>query len=64
MPAAVASLLAQGSGAATLLRLEGTSLSVGERIALLQRELGGAGVEMEESESKTVWRALRDIAPF
>jgi len=64
LPAAVASLLALGSGGATLLRLEGTSISVGERIALLQRELGGAGVEMEESESKAAWRALRDIAPY
>ena len=50
LPAAVASLLPQGSGAATLLRLEGTTLSVAERIALLRRELGGAGVEMEEPE--------------
>ena len=54
----------QGSSAATLLRLEGTTLSVAERIALLRRELGGAGVEVEEPESKTVWRALGDIVPF
>ena len=64
LPAAVASLVPQGSSAATLLRLEGTTLSVAERIALLRRELGGAGVEVEEPESKTVWRALGDIVPF
>jgi FAD linked oxidases, C-terminal domain. len=40
LPAAVASLLPQGSSAATLLRLEGTTLSVAERIALLA---AGAG---------------------
>jgi len=64
LPVGIASLPAQGSGAATLLRLEGTILSVAERIALLRRELGGAGVEMEEAASKSVWRALRDVAPF
>jgi glycolate oxidase FAD binding subunit len=40
----------------------GTTLSVAERIALLRRELGGACVEMEASESRAVWRALRDVA--
>jgi glycolate oxidase FAD binding subunit len=64
LPAGVASLLPRAAGAATLLRLEGTTLSVAERIALLRRELGGACVEMEAAESRAVWRALRDVAPF
>jgi glycolate oxidase FAD binding subunit len=68
LPAGIASLLPRGSGAATLLRLEGTTLSVAERIALLRRELapelGCAGVEMDVAESRAVWRWLRDLAPF
>jgi glycolate oxidase FAD binding subunit len=65
LPAAIAQGMVDGhGGAATLLRLEGTALSVTERLAALRRELGMAGIELAEEESKAAWRALRDVRPF
>jgi len=65
VPAEVSSVLDGAStAAATLLRLEGTSLSVADRMRLLRRELGDGGEELDEATSLAAWRALRDVAPF
>ena len=53
-----------GDGGATLLRLEGTAISITERLALLRRELEEAGTELEESASRESWQSLRDLRPF
>jgi glycolate oxidase FAD binding subunit len=50
--------------AATILRLEGTSLSIAARLRLLRQELGMKGREVEEAGSKTIWCALRGVRPF
>jgi glycolate oxidase FAD binding subunit len=53
-----------GDGGATLLRLEGTAISITERLALLRRELEETGTELEEAASREAWQSLRDLRPF
>ncbi|TGQ33350.1 FAD-binding protein [Mesorhizobium sp. M00.F.Ca.ET.216.01.1.1] len=55
-----------GSDAATLLRVEGFGPSVAYRIATLKDLLGNAGPleEISGEASHTVWRDVRDCAPF
>jgi len=50
--------------AVTLLRLEGTAASVAHRLAMLQVDIGTAGVVLGEVESLAAWRAVRDVEPF
>jgi glycolate oxidase FAD binding subunit len=63
LPAGTAPPLS-GDGGATLLRLEGTAISIAERLALLRRELGEGGIELDEPASREAWRSLRDLQPF
>jgi glycolate oxidase FAD binding subunit len=63
LPAGIAPSLA-GDGGATLLRLEGTAISITERLALLRRELGETGTELEGAASREAWQSLRDLQPF
>jgi glycolate oxidase FAD binding subunit len=63
LPAGIAPSLA-GDAAATLLRLEGTAISITERLAQLRRELGETGTELEGAASREVWQSLRDLQPF
>jgi glycolate oxidase FAD binding subunit len=63
LPAGIAPSLA-GDAAATLLRLEGTAISITERLALLRRELGETGTELEGAASREAWQSLRDLQPF
>ncbi|MDX8463125.1 glycolate oxidase subunit GlcE [Mesorhizobium humile] len=55
-----------GSDAATLLRVEGFGPSVVYRIEALKQLLGKAGAlqEIAGEASKTIWRDIRDCAPF
>ncbi|SJM29168.1 FAD-binding protein [Mesorhizobium delmotii] len=55
-----------GSAAATLLRVEGFGPSVAYRIATLKDLLGNAGPleEISGEISRSVWRDVRDCAPF
>ncbi|RWO91355.1 FAD-binding protein [Mesorhizobium sp.] len=55
-----------GSTAATLLRVEGFGPSVAYRIAALKDLLGNAGPleEISGETSHSVWRDIRDCAPF
>ncbi|MEW6634330.1 MAG: glycolate oxidase subunit GlcE [Pseudomonadota bacterium] len=55
-----------GSDAATLLRVEGFGPSVIYRIEALRKLLGKAGPleEIAGEASKTIWRDIRDCAPF
>src|ERR1700690_4078021 len=50
--------------AVTLLRLEGTGASVAHRLAALQAEIGNPGEILDEAQSLSAWRAVRDAAPF
>ncbi len=58
--------LASAGGAATLLRLEGTTPSVSFRAAELARDLGDTGplITLDSAESITAWREARDVAYF
>ena len=51
------------AGAVTLLRLEGFAPSVAARVAALKEELGSDAV-LDRDDSLTVWREIRDVAPF
>ncbi|QPC86832.1 FAD-binding protein [Mesorhizobium sp. NBSH29] len=57
---------ALGTDAATLLRLEGFGPSVAYRLARLRDLLKAAPgmIELEGSASKSLWREVRDCAPF
>ena len=56
----------RGSDAATLLRVEGFGLSVAYRVEALKALLKNAGPieEMTGRGSQTLWRDIRDCAPF
>jgi len=58
LPAAVSS----NSQATTVFRLEGSRPSLMARCRALCRELSGDFIE--EQESRTLWAAVRDVAPF
>jgi len=62
--ATTASIEGWTSGAATLLRLEGTAASVAHRLDLLRRELGAGGEVLDATASRKAWRAIRDVAPL
>lgn len=65
LPAMMAQGLADAAGGPlTLLRLEGTALSVAARLASLRRELGTDGRELVAEESRIAWLGLRDARPF
>lgn len=48
----------------TALRLEGTALSVADRMAALRALLGGRTEELATSNSRAFWRRIGDVAPF
>jgi glycolate oxidase FAD binding subunit len=56
----------RGPDPATLLRVEGFGPSVAYRVGALKRLLGSAGPieEMTDQGSRTLWRDIRDCAPF
>lgn len=56
----------RGADAATLLRVEGFGPSVAYRVGTLKSLLANAGPleEMTDWNSKTLWRDIRDCAPF
>ncbi len=60
------SVLAGSQGAATLLRLEGTAVSVAHRVGTLRALLApfGAVEIIADEASRPVWQAIRDVAPF
>jgi glycolate oxidase FAD binding subunit len=67
LPAAVARRIGWGAGRAlTLLRLEGVAPSVAHRKATLiaAMQAFGAVEACEESASRDLWRAVRDVTPF
>jgi glycolate oxidase FAD binding subunit len=67
LPAAVAGRTGMGAGRSlTLLRLEGVAPSVAHRKATLMAAMQafGAVEACEESASREVWRAVRDVTPF
>jgi glycolate oxidase FAD binding subunit len=67
LPAAAAPGIAVGDGAAlTALRLEGVAPSVAHRKAALQAVMKDHGevVSCDETVSRDLWRAIRDVAPF
>jgi glycolate oxidase FAD binding subunit len=66
LPAHAARALPIDGGAAglTLLRLEGTAVSVSHRLARLQEEIGNPGRVLSHVDSIAAWRAVRDVAPF
>jgi glycolate oxidase FAD binding subunit len=55
-----------GTGAATVLRLEGVPPSIAHRRRLLENLLKpfGACLALGEDTSRALWRAVRDVAPF
>jgi glycolate oxidase FAD binding subunit len=63
---AVGALADLGSGAVTLLRLEGITASAAHRAAALTAVLAPFGVAeiLEDAVSVAVWSAIRDIRPF
>ena len=63
LPRVIASQTALGDEAATLLRLEGTAISVSDRLAKLQAESGKCRV-LGESDAAALWRNIRDAAFF
>ena len=69
LPAAAAARIAETASAgapATAFRLEGVAPSVAQRKSLLQTLLSpfGALGTLGEAPSRTLWRAIRDVAPF
>jgi glycolate oxidase FAD binding subunit len=52
--------------AATVLRLEGVAPSVAHRTGMLIKLMQpfGAAVALDEANSKTLWRTVREVAPF
>ena len=58
-------LLGSGSGAATLLRLEGIGPSVEARLAAAQALFAGTAQSLLEADaSRSLWQAVRDGLPF
>jgi len=57
---------ASAGAAATVFRLEGVAPSVAQRKSLLQTLLSPFGLlgTLPEAASRTLWRAIRDVAPF
>jgi glycolate oxidase FAD binding subunit len=64
LPAQIARRTSLGSEASTLLRLEGTAISVAHRLARLQEECGGKATVMGEDEAAALWRSIRDASFF
>jgi glycolate dehydrogenase FAD-binding subunit len=63
LPQAIASQAALGNEAATLLRLEGTAISVADRLAKLRAESGKSRV-LGEGDAAALWRSIRDATFF
>ena len=63
LPAGTAAGLGFGSGALTLIRLEGPEPSVEARFSALRQELG-RGDKLEDKGSLTLWKGVRDVAPL
>lgn len=55
---------ALGAESATVLRLEGFAPSVKHRCKQLQELLGGEIEVLDEAQSVTLWREIRDVLPF
>lgn len=52
-------------GAATVLRVEGMSFSVDERVERLKAAFGGAAVSvLDHEKSSELWHEIRDVKPF
>ncbi len=69
LPAPVATgvaAIASAGGAVTALRLEGVAPSVEHRKGLLERLMAPFGSlgALRDTASRTLWRAIRDVAPF
>jgi glycolate oxidase FAD binding subunit len=69
LPEAVANRIAALAGigtAATAFRLEGFAPSVAQRKAVLEKLLSPSGAldTLTEERSRSLWRAIRDVAPF
>jgi len=63
LPRAIAAQASLGDEAATLLRLEGTAISVDHRLGKLQEDIGGKTRVLGE-EATALWRSIRDAAFF
>jgi len=65
-PASIVGELQGFGGGATALRLEGVAPSVAHRKDLLDKLLTGFGKleTLSAATSRTLWRAIRDVAPF
>ena len=63
LPTGMPASLGFGSGALTLIRLEGPGPSVEARFASLQQELGD-GDKLEDKGSRSLWKGVRDAAPL
>ena len=55
---------ADGGPARTVMRLEGSAASVGERARRLAGMVPGGGRLLERGESAALWRGVRDVRPF
>jgi glycolate oxidase FAD binding subunit len=69
LPIAIAADVAETAsarGAVTVLRLEGVAPSVAQRKSLLENLLAPFGTlaSLEETSSRALWRAIRDVTPF
>ena len=64
LPTPIAQGALLGSEAATLLRLEGTVISVEHRLAKLREECGGKGRVLGDGEAATLWHSVRDASFF
>jgi glycolate oxidase FAD binding subunit len=54
-----------GIESATLIRLEGSAASIGARLSAVEAETPWAPIlRLEDDASRTVWRAIRDVAPL
>lgn len=63
LPAGTPAALGFGSGALTLVRLEGPAPSVEARFSALRQELSG-GDKLEDTGSLTLWKGVRDVTPL
>jgi glycolate oxidase FAD binding subunit len=64
LPAGIAVQTTLGSEATTLLRLEGTAISVDHRLGKLEEEAGGKSRVLGEGDAGSLWRSIRDAAFF
>jgi glycolate dehydrogenase FAD-binding subunit len=69
LPAAVAARIGETAAArvaVTALRVEGVAPSVAERKSILEKLLSPFGVlgSLDETSSRALWRAVRDVMPF